>query len=501
MTIDRNSPVPIYHQLKTVIQSQIAQGVWKPGDRIPTEQELCKMYHISRSPVRQALKELVYEGVLTRRPGLGTFVQYNDGSSATPMSPSIIRMMTSDAHWADVLELAARVWNQSHPEQTVSFQIETVEHDALYGRLSTAVGNGEAPDAAMVDGVWIAGLAQSGFLYALDELDQETEWHYDEFIHDLYPAFARANSFRGRMYGLPIKADASLLWYRKDWFTAEGIDPPRDWDELLAVAEHFQTVKNRYGLKYPLVFPAGPAGGEATIYNLMPFIWSAGAEVFDAHNSHVLLDAPATRRALRFLRDLVQVHHAAPTEVTTYRWDTAPYMLATGQAAMALGGSYESDILLAAGQWSPDEFTRYIGYVSPPAVPGGESVSTVGGTSYVVLRQCARPTLVMEILKVAVRPNIVGDLYLQKLQNSPYRSFNEWIVPEATPLLSQTAAMIASGRARPPIPEYFKISRQLQAMFEVAISGTMDIDEVVQRAAEFIGAISERPVQVQSEQI
>jgi hypothetical protein len=53
--------------------------------------------------------------------------------------------------------------------------------------------------------------------------------------------------------------------------------------------------------------------------------------------------------------------------------------------------------------------------------------------------------------------------------------------------------MIASGRARPSIPEYVKISRQLQGMFETAISTTASIDEIVRRTAEFIGVISERP--------
>ena len=62
--IDRNSPIPLYHQLKTLIREQIESGVWRPGERIPTEQDLCQLYHISRSPVRQALNELAREGLL-----------------------------------------------------------------------------------------------------------------------------------------------------------------------------------------------------------------------------------------------------------------------------------------------------------------------------------------------------------------------------------------------------------------------------------------------------
>jgi hypothetical protein len=53
--------------------------------------------------------------------------------------------------------------------------------------------------------------------------------------------------------------------------------------------------------------------------------------------------------------------------------------------------------------------------------------------------------------------------------------------------------MTASARARPSIPGYVKISRQLQAMFAEVISGTAPIDEITQRTAAFIGVISERP--------
>jgi GntR family transcriptional regulator len=63
--IDRSSPVPIYHQLKSLILEQIESGLWRSGDRIPTEQELCRLHDISRAPVRQALSELAREGVLT----------------------------------------------------------------------------------------------------------------------------------------------------------------------------------------------------------------------------------------------------------------------------------------------------------------------------------------------------------------------------------------------------------------------------------------------------
>lgn len=491
-SIDRDSPVPIYYQLKALIQEQIESGLWRPGDRIPTEQELCRLYSISRSPVRQALNQLAHEGVLVRRPGSGTFV--SDRVSKGHSSDVPIRMMCSDARWSKVLDHVCRVWNEEHCDRRISFEVNVVSHSQFYNLLSTAVGSGVAPDVAMVDCVWVAGLAQSGFLYALEDLGSSK--NHTEFEKDLYPAFVAANCFNGRLYGLPVKADTSLLWYRKDWFVQEGLNPPRDWDDLLDVATHFLQphVRRRYGLAHPLAFPGGRAGGEATVYNLMPFVWSAGGEVFDAES--VVLDAPGTRRALQFLRALVTHHRVSPSEVVGYREDTAPRLFASGKVAMALGGSYEGEIIRDVSGWGEEEFAARVGCVVPPAAPGNYPVSTAGGTSYVILRQCRRPALLMDVLKIATNPDVVGDLYRSMLQSSPRPSFNTLLTPDAEPLLMWTSHMIASGRARPSIPEYVKVSRQLQAMFEAAISETGPVDEIVRRVAEFIGVITERPCHI-----
>lgn len=495
--IDRKSPIPIYHQLKTMIQGQIESGMWSPGDRLPTEQELCQMYNISRSPVRQAFKELEYEGAVLRRPGLGTFVEGCVASS--PSSDTPIQTLSSDPHWSKVLDQASCTWNTERANLRVTFQVDVVSHNQLYHLLSAAVGDGAAPDVAMVDSVWVAGLAQSGFLYALDDQDLGSEWNYAELVSDLYPAFVQANSFEGKLYGLPAKADASLLWYRKDWLAQEGLEPPQDWDALLTIANHFldPQAQERYGYAYPLVFPGGTAGGEATVYNLMPFIWSAGSSIFDAETGAVVLDAPGTRRALQFLQELVTLHHVSPGETVDYDENAAPRLFAVGKAVMALGGSYESDIILGASGWGNEEFRQRVGYIAPPAAPGGRQVSTVGGTSYVILRQCPSPTLVMDVLKTITDPDVVGELYRSILQILPCPSFNEFLNPETDPLLTQTSRMIASGSARPSIPEYVKVSRQLQAMFEAAISNSTPVGNVARRAAEFIGAISERPYQPQ----
>lgn len=73
-SIDRESPFPLYVQVKKALDSQIERGRWQPGDQIPGEPELCRLFGVSRPVIRQALKEMEYEGAIHRRKGLGTFI-------------------------------------------------------------------------------------------------------------------------------------------------------------------------------------------------------------------------------------------------------------------------------------------------------------------------------------------------------------------------------------------------------------------------------------------
>ncbi|MDD4797195.1 MAG: GntR family transcriptional regulator [Eubacteriales bacterium] len=72
--LQKNTPVPLYYQLKQHLLARMKAGELKAGDRLPTENELCRQLEISRPTVRQALGELVQEGYLVRRKGKGTFV-------------------------------------------------------------------------------------------------------------------------------------------------------------------------------------------------------------------------------------------------------------------------------------------------------------------------------------------------------------------------------------------------------------------------------------------
>src|SRR5438067_8596029 len=75
LSISRGSPVPLHHQLRHELQSQIERGTLRPGQQIPHERQYAAHLGISLAPVRQALLDLVRQGYLLRVRGKGTFVR------------------------------------------------------------------------------------------------------------------------------------------------------------------------------------------------------------------------------------------------------------------------------------------------------------------------------------------------------------------------------------------------------------------------------------------
>ncbi|UOQ84867.1 GntR family transcriptional regulator [Gracilibacillus salinarum] len=101
-----NSKVPYYLQLKDWLYEQIEAEIYKKGQKLPSESELANEHGISRPTVRQALGELVQEGHLVKKRGLGTFVSSpivkNDAQIFTTFAEEMNQ--TGHTHSAQLIE-------------------------------------------------------------------------------------------------------------------------------------------------------------------------------------------------------------------------------------------------------------------------------------------------------------------------------------------------------------------------------------------------------------
>ncbi len=152
--IDRNSPMPLYCQLKAILMQELRSGALRPGDAVPSETSLCEKYGISRFTVRQALDELVRENMLERQRGRGTFVsstaccqeeveQEREPPSEPTLLAGVVVPKFTDWYSAAILSgIEQEIRSQGGAVLCGESQSNLAEETAVISRLSSAGATG-----------------------------------------------------------------------------------------------------------------------------------------------------------------------------------------------------------------------------------------------------------------------------------------------------------------------------------------------------------------------
>ena len=490
-TIDRNSAIPLYYQLKLFLKRQIESGELAPGDQLPTEAELCDRFSISRAPVRQAMAELARDGLIYRRAGAGSFVA--PAAASALMERTTLRVLAHyDVRWLSSLEQAVVLWNERHPQHEVEVDIRMSSRNEFHQVLQRSTIRGEAPDLAAMDYVWLTHYASEGYITSLNELD--ARWVGDT-AQDLEPPVLRNNSVDGRLYGIPVQADIAGMWYRKDWFDREQISPPETWEQWLAALDHFAepAVMERYHHHYSLVMPVTATTGETTVNLLYPFIWMVGGDVVDAQGNLALdRSQEVISGALRFLQTITLDRRTyLPKDVFRSRWWHLARYFAQGEAPMALGGTYEWPRIREESAWE-DEYDAgsHLGFMLLPRpsrdVP---PVGSLGGTSWVIFQQSEEQELCLELLKLVGTRDASQAFCEENLQVSPYVSVNQHFLRPSHPWLSQITPLLMNVRNRPLHRNYIRISDFLQDMFEHVLWDGADPETEIRKTAQALAVV------------
>ena len=126
--INTTSPIPKYYQLQTWLVEQIEQGVYAPGDKIPTEEEITQMTGLARATISQAIKNLHNDGYLTRKRGHGSFVTERDNPKDMEM---IIAVMVHDIRSGYAPEFLRGIGDEADKN---NYSILLCNHDDLHVR-------------------------------------------------------------------------------------------------------------------------------------------------------------------------------------------------------------------------------------------------------------------------------------------------------------------------------------------------------------------------------
>lgn len=120
--LDGTSGVPPYLQLVQQVRQAVLLGFLRPGDRLPLIREAVEMLAVNPNTVAKAYRQLEQEGLVTGRPGQGTFV--NDAPSATISAATYTSLRHGLETWL------RRAYAAGLDEQAVNALMASVHHQA-----------------------------------------------------------------------------------------------------------------------------------------------------------------------------------------------------------------------------------------------------------------------------------------------------------------------------------------------------------------------------------
>ncbi len=142
-TVDRESLQKLYVQMYSIIKEKIENQEWLNGSQIPTEDELCRTYDVSKATVRNAVSELVRNGYLRKQQGKGTFVTFALQDLGVTMKTKLTEDMFGEGVKAKKEVIAKGLKQPSDETKAVLRGKGYEEHHDLYYILCRRVVNGE----------------------------------------------------------------------------------------------------------------------------------------------------------------------------------------------------------------------------------------------------------------------------------------------------------------------------------------------------------------------
>ena len=365
---------------------------------------------------------------------------------------------------SDTFRVVFTEWATANPDVQLEVSVMPAleQHKA---KLLLAAAAGRLPDVASIDSFWLPLFVEGGHLQALNPYWPEAD------RADFLPFTIDTLSDRaGNIYGLWHETDCRALFYRKDLVP----NPPATWDQLIEIGSRIARERGIAGY----LFNAGR--WEATVFDHLPMFWAQGGELVDGDGRPVFGLSPNREhliRVLTFLRDTVQRGASPRAVLSSNDYKQLSAAAIAGDVAMFLGGNWQIRELKDA--MPPDEFAKWA--VAPiPQFREGPAPTGTGGWIWVVFskdparrRAAAKFILDVEAPQNAARISEgTGRLPVRRSVYRDYPAFRE----EPFAFFGQ---LLSAARARPAVPIYNSISRELQLAIGYAIEGTRTPEEAV----------------------
>ncbi|MEX3957467.1 ABC transporter substrate-binding protein [Trinickia sp. EG282A] len=178
-----------------------------------------------------------------------------------------------------------------------------------------------APVLVAIPFPWLAELCGDGRLCELQPLQAGGSFSGADF----YDAVWQAGWVDGQLYAIPLQPTLNFLWYRRDLFEAEGLDPPRTFDDVIRCASRLQRPSlERAGITW------NAAPGLPLAESFLQILGAQGQMTYDERGV-LLVDNESGRNVIEYLRALIPW---SPHNLRSMDWTRNAKMFGGGKAAM-----------------------------------------------------------------------------------------------------------------------------------------------------------------------
>jgi multiple sugar transport system substrate-binding protein len=319
----------------------------------------------------------------------------------------------------------------------------------------------------MVGTTWMGEFADLG---ALDPTPQG----FDN--SGFYPGALDTTKVGGTQYGVPWYVETRLVFYRKDLAAKAGFStPPTDWDGLKAMAK---AMKEKAGAKYGINLQPGGDGSWQTV---MPFAWSAGANITGDDQKSFTFDTPEMQEGLKYYQSFF-TEKLAGTDLPPNQTEA---QFVNGQVPMFISGPWMAGSVAKVGG---DAIKPNIGVFQIPK--NKTATSFVGGSDFVVFKSSKNKDSAWKLVKWLSEQKTQAAWF--KLSSDLPAVKSAWQDPSiaSDPLLPVFGKQLDDAKAPPAIVNWEQVAKAFDTEVEkMAKSGQSPADtaKAIQTKASQIG--------------
>jgi multiple sugar transport system substrate-binding protein len=244
-------------------------------------------------------------------------------------------------------------------------------------------------------------------------------------------------TFKDRLYGVPLYADVSALFYNKDLFVKAGLDPDKPPTSLAEMRAYADKITALGGDVKGYYLPGNCAG--CNIFTVGPLMWASGAKIEATGPGDEPLVGDGVKQVLQFTRDMVKagdVHDGDRTE----NGETFHLQFGSGKVGMMGTGNFN---ITLARQQNP---TMKFGIALLPGAAPNSSASFIGGDLVVVPKGSRRVADAVNVMRFLLSDEVQVEVYAKALNLTTRSDMVDNKYFKAEPLVQDVAKALTVGR-------------------------------------------------------